>query len=90
MPSDKIPGMTRGLSAGDVVKVGKTVELEALDTPGHTMCHIACARTPTSPTLFCGDTLFNAGAGIATTEVTRPRALQDVFRAAREARPLRH
>jgi len=25
----------RGLGAGDVVKVGKTVELEALDTPGH-------------------------------------------------------
>jgi hydroxyacylglutathione hydrolase len=36
---DKIPDMARGLSAGDVVKVGKTVELEALDTPGH-MCHV--------------------------------------------------
>src|SRR5690349_5093430 len=29
---DKIPDVTRGLSAGDVVKVGKTVELEVLDT----------------------------------------------------------
>jgi hydroxyacylglutathione hydrolase len=59
----KIPGMSRGLSAGDVVKVGKTVELEALDTPGHTMCHI-CLRSHTEqPALFSGDTLFNAGAG---------------------------
>ncbi len=59
----KIPGIDRGLSAGDVIKVGKTVELEALDTPGHTMCHI-CLRSHTeTPALFCGDTLFNAGAG---------------------------
>ncbi len=34
---DKIPEMDRGLAAGDVIKVGKTVELECLDTPGHTM-----------------------------------------------------
>jgi hydroxyacylglutathione hydrolase len=60
---DKIPGISRGLSAGDIIKVGKTVELEALDTPGHTMCHI-CLRSHTDqPALFCGDTLFNAGAG---------------------------
>jgi hydroxyacylglutathione hydrolase len=60
---DTIPGMSRGLSAGDVVKVGKTVELEAMDTPGHTMCHV-CLRSHTDqPALFCGDTLFNAGAG---------------------------
>src|SRR5687768_3614747 len=55
--------MARGLGAGDVVKVGKTVELEVLDTPGHTMCHV-CLRSHTDqPALFCGDTLFNAGAG---------------------------
>jgi hydroxyacylglutathione hydrolase len=60
---DRIPNVSRGLSAGDVVKVGRTVELEALDTPGHTMCHI-CLRSHTDqPALFCGDTLFNAGAG---------------------------
>jgi hydroxyacylglutathione hydrolase len=41
-----IPGMFRGLMAGDIIRVGKTVELEALDTPGHTMCHIClCAHT---------------------------------------------
>lgn len=58
-----IPDMHRGVKAGDVIKVGKTVELECLDTPGHTMCHI-CLRSHTDqPSLFSGDTLFNAGAG---------------------------
>ncbi len=59
----KIDNMSRGLSAGDVVKVGKTVELEALDTPGHTMCHICMKSHTDQPALFSGDTLFNAGAG---------------------------
>jgi hydroxyacylglutathione hydrolase len=58
-----IPGVDRGVKAGDVIKVGKRVELECLDTPGHTMCHI-CLRSHTDqPALFSGDTLFNAGAG---------------------------
>jgi hydroxyacylglutathione hydrolase len=61
--ADKIPDMARGLGAGDVVKVGKTVELEALDTPGHTMCHVCLLSHTDRPALFCGDTLFNAGAG---------------------------
>jgi len=59
----RIPGMDRGLSAGDVIKVGRTVELESLDTPGHTMCHICLLSHTDTPALFCGDTLFNAGAG---------------------------
>ena len=59
----KIPGMDRGLDAGDVVKVGKTVELESLDTPGHTMSHVCLLSRTDQPALFCGDTLFNAGAG---------------------------
>ena len=60
---DRIAGLDVGLSAGDVVKVGGTVELEVLDTPGHTMSHV-CLRSHTdTPALFCGDTLFNAGAG---------------------------
>lgn len=58
-----IPGMDRGLNAGDVIKVGNTVELEALDTPGHTMSHICLLSHTDTPALFCGDTLFNAGAG---------------------------
>jgi hydroxyacylglutathione hydrolase len=59
----KIPGVDRGLKAGDVVKVGKTVELEALDTPGHTMAHVCLLSRTEQPCLICGDTLFNAGAG---------------------------
>jgi hydroxyacylglutathione hydrolase len=59
----RIPDMDRGLSAGDVIKVGKTVELEVLDTPGHTMSHVCLLSHTEQPSLFCGDTLFNAGAG---------------------------
>lgn len=61
--AQRIPGMDRGLSAGDVIKIGKTVELEALDTPGHTMSHVCVLSHTDMPAMFCGDTLFNAGAG---------------------------
>lgn len=60
---DSIEGIDRGLGAGDVIKVGRTVELEALDTPGHTMSHVCLLSRTDQPALFCGDTLFNAGAG---------------------------
>ena len=58
-----IDGMDVGLKAGDVVKVGNSVELLALDTPGHTMSHICLLSKTDTPALFSGDTLFNAGAG---------------------------
>ncbi len=60
---DAIGDLDVGLKAGDVVKVGKTVELEVLDTPGHTMSHVCLLSHTDAPALFCGDTLFNAGAG---------------------------
>lgn len=60
---NSISGIDRGLDAGDIIKVGKTVELEALDTPGHTMSHVCLLSHTNMPALFCGDTLFNAGAG---------------------------
>ena len=60
---DSIPGIDWGLGAGDVIRVGKTVELESLDTPGHTMSHVCLLSRGDAPALFCGDTLFNAGAG---------------------------
>ncbi len=59
----RIPGINRGLAAGDIIKVGRTVELESLDTPGHTMSHVCLLSHTDTPALFCGDTLFNAGAG---------------------------
>jgi hydroxyacylglutathione hydrolase len=58
-----IGGVDRGLNRGDVIRVGKTVELEALDTPGHTRAHVCLLAHGDAPALFCGDTLFNAGAG---------------------------
>jgi hydroxyacylglutathione hydrolase len=59
----RIAGVDRGVKAGDVIKVGRTVELECLDTPGHTMCHVCLRSHGDRPALFSGDTLFNAGAG---------------------------
>jgi hydroxyacylglutathione hydrolase len=58
-----IGGVDRGLSRGDVIRIGRTVELEVLDTPGHTRSHVCLLAHGESPALFCGDTLFNAGAG---------------------------
>jgi hydroxyacylglutathione hydrolase len=59
----RIPDMDVGVDAGDVIKVGRSVELECLDTPGHTMSHICLLSRTDQPSLFSGDTLFNAGAG---------------------------
>ncbi len=64
--TDKIPNVDVGLRAGDVVQVGTSVELIALDTPGHTFCHTCfyvMEEADQAPALFCGDTLFNAGVG---------------------------
>jgi hydroxyacylglutathione hydrolase len=59
----RIGGVDRGLARGDIIRVGRTVELECLDTPGHTLAHVCLLAHGEEPALFCGDTLFNAGAG---------------------------
>ena len=59
----RIHGIDHGLYAGDVIKVGKSVEFEAMDTPGHTMSHVCIRSICDEAVLFSGDTLFNAGAG---------------------------
>ena len=74
----RITGVDRGVKAGDVIKVGKTVELECLDTPGHTLCHICLFAHTDQPALFSGDTLFNAGAG-NTHNGGDTNALYDTF-----------
>jgi len=74
----RIGGVDRGLSRGDVIKVGRTVELECLDTPGHTMTHVCLLSHTEEPALFCGDTLFNAGAGNCFNG-GQPEALYDTF-----------
>ncbi len=58
----RIGGVDRGLSEGETIRVGR-VELVCLDTPGHTLAHLCVLWRGESPALFCGDTLFNAGAG---------------------------
>lgn len=73
-----IAGIDTGLKAGDVVRVGKSVELSALDTPGHTMAHICLLSRTDQPALFCGDTLFNAGAGNCHNG-GHPEELYDTF-----------
>ncbi len=60
---NSIDGIDVGLGAGDVVKVGSSVELLVLDTPGHTMSHVCLLSQTDTQALFSGDTLFNAGAG---------------------------
>ncbi len=75
---NKIPDMDRGLSAGDVIKIGNSVELECLDTPGHTMSHVCLLSRTDQPSLFCGDTLFNAGAGNCHNG-GHPNELYDTF-----------
>jgi hydroxyacylglutathione hydrolase len=74
----RIPNVDQGLAAGDVIRVGKTVELEALDTPGHTMSHVCLLAHADAPALFCGDTLFNAGAGNCHNG-GHPEELYDTF-----------
>ena len=76
--ASRIGGVDRGLVKGDLIQVGRTVELECLDTPGHTMTHV-CLRSHTDePSLFCGDTLFNAGAGNCYNG-GQPEALYETF-----------
>jgi hydroxyacylglutathione hydrolase len=73
-----IAGVDRGLAEGDVITVGRSVRLRCLDTPGHTFTHI-CAFDEAQPALFCGDTLFNAGAGNCHNGGD-PALLYDTFR----------
>jgi hydroxyacylglutathione hydrolase len=74
----RIGGVDRGLARGDVIRVGTSVELECLDTPGHTMTHVCLLSHADQPALYCGDTLFNAGAGNCYNG-GQPEALYDTF-----------
>ena len=59
----RLPHLDRGLEDGERIRIGRHVELECLDTPGHTRAHLCLLAHADTPVLFCGDTLFNAGAG---------------------------
>lgn len=73
----QIGGVDVGLTKGDVIRVGRTVELECLDTPGHTLSHVCLLAHGQDSALFCGDTLFNAGAGHCRSG--DPQLLYDTF-----------
>ena len=60
---NRIPNIDTPLYANYIVNVGTTVKLRVLDTPGHTKSHVCLLTENKQPALFCGDTLFNAGAG---------------------------
>ena len=66
------------LIGGEVIKVGNTVELDVIDTPGHTMSHLCLLSKTQTPKLLSGDTLFNAGAGNCHGG-GHPEALFDTF-----------
>ncbi|MEO0367513.1 MAG: hydroxyacylglutathione hydrolase C-terminal domain-containing protein, partial [Pseudomonadota bacterium] len=61
------PNVDVGLRADDEIRVGTSVQLLTLDTPGHTFCHTCFLfngnEHESVPALFCGDTLFHAGVG---------------------------
>lgn len=81
----KIPGVDRRVGAGAHVQVGKTVTLECMDTPGHTMSHICLLALDGEAALFSGDALFNAGAGNCRNGGD-PEALYETF--AQQLEPL--
>ncbi|HTC45405.1 MAG TPA: hydroxyacylglutathione hydrolase [Steroidobacteraceae bacterium] len=76
--ASRIGAVDVGLNRGDVIRVGRTVELTCLDTPGHTLAHICLYAEGDAPALFSGDTLFNAGAGHCRS-TGRPDLLYETF-----------
>ena len=55
----RLPHLDRAVRPGDTVMLGDT-PLTVIDTPGHTLGHIAYAG---GGVLLCGDTLFSLGCG---------------------------
>ena len=59
--AEKIPGIDRKVAQGDRFVFG-TVDVEVIDTPGHTLGHISF-WLPTETVAFVADTLFAVGCG---------------------------
>jgi hydroxyacylglutathione hydrolase len=59
--AERIPGIDRAVGEGDTITFGH-FEIRVLDTPGHTVGHIAY-WIPEARVAFVGDTLFAMGAG---------------------------
>ena len=59
--AERIPGIDQAVGEGDVLTFGN-FEVRVLDTPGHTIGHIAY-WIPEARVAFVGDTLFSLGVG---------------------------
>ncbi|MGE0845138.1 MAG: hydroxyacylglutathione hydrolase [Flavobacteriaceae bacterium] len=59
--ADKIAGLDRTLSEGDVYRFGN-FDVHVLETPGHTLGHITL-HLPQAKVAFCADTVFPLGCG---------------------------
>jgi hydroxyacylglutathione hydrolase len=59
----RLRDLDQAVTQGDIIRIGRSVELECLDTPGHTRAHVCLRAHGDRPALISGDTLFNAGAG---------------------------
>lgn len=57
----RLPKLDRGLAEGDTVAIGGSAA-QVLETPGHTVGHIAF-YVPDGALLLCGDTMFSLGCG---------------------------
>ena len=57
----RLPRLDRAVAEGDTVALGES-ELTVIDTPGHTLGHIAFFGGA-NHVLICGDTLFSLGCG---------------------------
>ena len=57
----RLPKLDQMLVEGDTVQLGQSV-LEVIETPGHTLGHIAF-YAPDGGVLLCADTLFSLGCG---------------------------
>ncbi|MFC3124023.1 hydroxyacylglutathione hydrolase [Pseudoroseomonas globiformis] len=77
----RLPALDQAVAPGDAVKLGETVG-EVIDSPGHTIGHIAF-HFPDGHVLLCGDTLFSLGCG-RLLEGTP----EDMFRALSLLKPL--
>lgn len=58
---DRVPMVDVTVREGDVITIG-TLKAEIIETPGHTLHHIAY-YLPEEGVLFAGDTLFSLGCG---------------------------
>lgn len=61
----KIPGLTRLLQGGEIIKLSENCCIKVLDTPGHSQAHLCFVVSYKNKPccLFSGDILFNAGVG---------------------------